>query len=77
MLDANQVLDHYFLETRCAILELAATLDRFDRAPGSDSAAMKGDPRLSRIREALAILAKPSSEPDRAERVLLLFSDPA
>ena len=29
--DAAQVLDHDFLETRCKILEIAATLDRIDR----------------------------------------------
>ena len=31
--DAIRVLDHDFLETRCKILEIAATLDRIDRAP--------------------------------------------
>ena len=31
--DATDVLDHDFLETRCKILEIAATLDRIDRAP--------------------------------------------
>ena len=30
--DAIQVLDHDFLETRCKILEIAAILDRIDRA---------------------------------------------
>ena len=31
--DAMEVLDHDFLETRCKILEVAAMLDRIDRAP--------------------------------------------
>jgi hypothetical protein len=31
--DATEVIDRDFLETRCKILELAATLDRIDRAP--------------------------------------------
>ncbi len=30
--DATEVLDRDFLEARCKILELAATLDRIDRA---------------------------------------------
>ncbi len=30
--DAAEVLDHDFLEARCKILEIAATLDRIDRA---------------------------------------------
>ena len=33
--DAMDVLDRDFLETRCKILEIAATLDRIDRAPGA------------------------------------------
>ena len=31
MLTAGEVVDTYFLEVRCALLELAATLDRYDR----------------------------------------------
>ena len=31
--DAMQVLDHDFLESRAKILEIAAILDRIDRAP--------------------------------------------
>ncbi len=35
--DAAEVLDHDFLEARCKILEIAATLDRIDRAPRGTS----------------------------------------
>jgi hypothetical protein len=59
------------LEIRARILEVAACLDRIDRA---DSAAtLQGDPRLQLIREGIEILS--SSAGDRAERVQLLFSD--
>jgi hypothetical protein len=65
---AAEVLDRDFLAIRCRLIELAAALDRIDRAPGS---AM-GDPRLAQIRRSLEILAGLS--PDRAERVQMEFS---
>ncbi len=72
MLTAEQVLDKYFLDARCMLLEVAATLDRFDRAEGGGS----GDPRLDKLHEALAIVADRQASADRAERLLTLFSDP-
>jgi hypothetical protein len=71
-LSAPQVLDAYFLDARSRLLDLAAMLDRIDR--GSDGAAMKSDPRLARIRQALGVLAEGGS--DRAARVQELFSLP-
>ncbi len=50
------------------LLQLAASLDRLDRAEGT----VEGDVRLEKIREALAILASPDA--DRAEKIQLLFS---
>ena len=32
MLTADKVLDHYYLDTRCMLIEIAALLDRYDRA---------------------------------------------
>ena len=72
MLKAAEVLDHYFLDLRCMLLEIAATLDRHDRA-----AADGDDPRLSRLYQSLEILADRATPPNRAERLLHLFSDPA
>ncbi len=74
----NQVLDSYFLDSRCMLVELAATLDRYDRAvgrggPGGDAE----DPRLAKLYDSLAVLASRDTSPDRAERLLMLFSDPA
>ncbi len=76
MLSTGEVLDTYFLDTRCMLLEIAATLDRLDHAAeaGSDKAPM-GDPRLEKIYQSLALLAKKETTPDRAERLLNLFSD--
>jgi hypothetical protein len=62
------VLDEEFLVLRAKVLEIAAGLDRLERSPGDEP----DDPRLGRVRRALEILL--DHEPDRAERVQLLFS---
>jgi hypothetical protein len=67
-LDAPEVLQREFLEIRARLLQVAASLDRLGRAEGS----VADDPRLAKIHEALAILA--DGQPDRAERIQLLFS---
>lgn len=63
----QQVLDLYFLEARHKLVDLAAFLDRVERAPGT------GDFRLESFRAALAELS--SRKKNRAKRVLLTFSD--
>jgi hypothetical protein len=75
MLTAGQVLNNYFLETRCQLLELAATLDRYDRAVPRAPAGAPPDPRLQKIYQSLTLLADGNTTPDRAERVLNLFSE--
>jgi len=74
MLTADRVLDEYYLEMRCKLLEVAAILDRYER--GGGDAAQSDDGRLARCREALEVLAAPSDHPARAERIALIFSDP-
>lgn len=69
-LDAPEVLNREFLEIRARLLQVAASLDRLDRAEGD----MSADPRILKIREALEILA--GDEADRAERIQLVFSRP-
>jgi len=64
----QQVLDLYFLDARFKLIELAAFLDRVDRAEGQT------DFRLDAFRKALRELD--DDEPDRARQVLLAFSDP-
>jgi hypothetical protein len=74
--DATDVLDHDFLETRCKILEIAATLDRIDRAPTRHGE--HPDARLGQLRQALEALVEPG--PGRAETIQRIFSlefDPA
>jgi hypothetical protein len=68
LLSAPEVLNREFLEIRCKILELAAALDRLDRADGS----VEEDPRVARLREALSVVLDQPS--DRAEQVQMIFS---
>ncbi len=68
--DAEDVLNHDYLETRGKILEIAAVLDRIDRAPigGHETP----DPRVDQIRQALEALLIPG--PGRSETIQLIFS---
>jgi hypothetical protein len=68
--DAIEVLDHDFLEARCKILEIAATLDRIDRAPARHGE--HPDARLGQLRQALDALVEPG--PGRAETIQRIFS---
>jgi hypothetical protein len=68
--DAAAVLDHDFLETRSRILEVAAALDRHDRAPGR--VGDHPDRRLAQLRQAIEALLEPG--PGRAETVQRIFS---
>ena len=65
------LLDRHFLDIRCDLLDLAAALDRLERAPGF--AGVANDPRLQNIRRGIQILQESGS--DRAEHLQLLFSD--
>ncbi len=68
--DATEVLDRDFLETRGKILELAATLDRIDRAQARQRE--HPDSRLGQLRQALDALVEPG--PGRAETIQRIFS---
>ena len=67
-LDAGEVLEREYLEIRAKLLQVGASLDRFDRGDGSVTA----DPRYDVIRRGLDILR--SDAPDKAEQIQLLFS---
>jgi hypothetical protein len=76
MLTAENVLDRYFLDTRCSLIEIAAMLDRYDRSARREGGAAAGaDDRLDRIYQALTLLADREARSDRSERLLNLFSD--
>jgi hypothetical protein len=68
--DVSEVVDRDFLETRCKILEIAAILDRIDRAPARHGAPP--DARIGQLRQAIEALLEPG--PGRAETVQRIFS---
>ena len=70
-LGPNELADEYFIENRNRLLEIAAFLDRLDRA---DPARTSRDFRVRAFTEALSILA--SREHDYVGRIQRLLSDP-
>ena len=67
----QQVVDRYFLEHRAKLIDIAAFLDRLDRAGGAIDD--KTDYRISALFEALNVLS--DGRPNRAARTLAIFSD--
>ena len=70
MSEAKEVnlVDHGFMDTRIKAIDIAAFLDRVQRAGQQD------DYRVVALKEALKHLLQ--EDPDRARRVLLSLSDP-
>jgi hypothetical protein len=64
----QQVLDQYFMDARSKLIDLAAFLDRIQRAEGEE------DFRIKAFRVALKELA--GDKPERAKGVLTSLSDP-
>lgn len=76
LMSPKKVLDEYGLEVRCKLLEIAAVLDRYDRACAADpNSAPEDDLRLRRFRESLKILNDPQATANRAEQIALVFSE--
>lgn len=70
MRDVDAVLNAEFLDVRSRILEVAAALDRIDRAP--EPPGHMPDRRLAQLRRSMEALLEPG--PDRAETVQRIFS---
>ncbi len=64
----QQLLDLYFMDARSKLIDIAAFLDRVDRADGDP------DFRLAAFRQALSELH--GGDASRAKNVLLSLSDP-
>ena len=67
-MNRQQLLDLYFLDARAKLIDLAAFLDRLQRAEG------EADFRLKSFTDALQQLSRQDGR--RAEQVLLSLSDP-
>ena len=70
----TQVIDAYFLEHRSKLVDIAAFLDRVERAT-LDPKPSSYDHRLLAMKQAITILN--DGQPHRAKRVLELLSDPS
>lgn len=73
---AEEIFQRDFLDMRAWILDLAAALDRLDRASSDpkDPGLNQSRNRLERIHAALATLQE--DRPGRAERIQMIFSLP-
>ena len=67
---ASETLDREFLTLRAKLIDLAAGLDRLERAEGS----VADDPRRQKIQQSLERLVSPDSH--RAEALQMLLSLP-
>lgn len=68
--DATQALDREWLTLRARLIDVAAALDRIDRAEGS----VADDPRAEQINESIHLLVHERG--NRAERLQMIFSLP-
>lgn len=68
-LSRKELVDEYFIENRTRLLEIAAFLDRLDRAGGGP-----GDFRMQAFGEALTVAAGGGS--DKLLQIQRLLSDP-
>lgn len=66
----NEVFEQEFLPIRAKLLEVAASLDRLDRASGS----LEAEAKRQQLQAAIQVLLRP--EDDRAEQIQLIFSRP-
>lgn len=69
MATSKEILDRNFLEIRSKILELAAAMDRVERAGSPED-----QPLWAQIQQGIGHLQ--SGQANRAERIQLLFSRP-
>lgn len=67
-MNKQQLMDLYFLDARARLIDIAAFLDRIERADGDE------DFRLAAFRKAMGVLAEDRDQ--KAREVLLTLSDP-
>jgi hypothetical protein len=72
-LSPRELVDEYFIENRTRLLEIAAFLDRLDRADSSYAAV---DFRMKAFADALHVLDAPEGGASRLDRIQHILSDP-
>ncbi len=68
---SREVVDRYFLEHRAKLIDLAAFLDRIDRA--ADTSGTESDYQIAALFKAIDVLK--DGRANRAGRILAVFSD--
>lgn len=68
-MNKREMVDRFFIENRTRLIELAAYLDRIDRAPGPP---VDGDFRVRALKRGLERLLGPG---DRTAAIQMLLSD--
>jgi hypothetical protein len=71
-MNAEEILELYFVENRSRLLDIASFLDRLDRYEGANSA--RTDYRYASFMQAVELLK--SGLPGRTAAIQNLFSDP-
>ena len=73
----RELVDEYFIENRTRVLEVAAFLDRLDRAGDVQGGAAR-DFRVRAFREALDVLTAGAARAaaSRVQQIQMIFSDP-
>ena len=70
MSDAEAVLTREQFKIRAKLIEIAASLDRIDRANGE----VDDDPRMMEIRKSLEVLSGSNGDSNRAAEIQMIYS---
>jgi hypothetical protein len=70
---SQELIDMYFLDVRCALLEAAAFFDRLDRST-EDSASLANHPQVVQLKKACETLLDTSST-SKVQSILKQLSD--
>lgn len=74
MLTPQAVIDTYYLDHRCMLLEIGAFLDRYNAATDEAGSHAADTSKLDVLREAMQQLTGPAPEEGHAARLLELFA---
>ena len=78
MLDGNEVLDRYYPEVRAWMIQIAAVMDRYERAVDKEGGDAGDDERWEMLQDSVDVLREgvaAGSGADRAARIQMIFSD--
>ena len=74
MMSPQEVIDTYYLDHRCQLLEVAAFLDRYTSAAEREGGHASDTQKLDTLRDAMLQLVGPPPAEGHAARLLELFA---